>query len=203
MSLTESIPLAAFALAAIGLLGSPGPAIAALVAVGKVHGGRKGLRFYGGLQIGLAAAAAVSAAGLVSLVTAVPVLRIGMSVVAGAYLLYIAWKIATAPVGAPTETVEPPKGGFVLAGATLGMTNPKAYVAFAALMAPVTLVSGDAFLDSALKWSVVVAVMIIVDLLWLAGGVWLGRATLPPMAERILNFVLAASIVAAALLALL
>ncbi|MEO1557772.1 MAG: hypothetical protein AAFS01_15175 [Pseudomonadota bacterium] len=66
-----------------------------------------------------------------------------------------------------------------------------------------TLVSGDAFLDAALKWSVVVAVMIIVDLLWLAGGVWLGRATLPPMAERILNFVLAASIVADALLALL
>lgn len=83
MSLTESVTLAAFALAAVG----------------KVHGGRKGLRFYGGLQLGLAAAAAVSAAGLVSLVTAIPALRIAMTVVAGAYLLYLAWKIATAPVG--------------------------------------------------------------------------------------------------------
>lgn len=99
--------------------------------------------------------------------------------------------------------MEPPKGGFVLAGATLGVTNPKAYVAFAALMAPVTLVSGDAFLDAVLKWSVVVAVMIVVDLLWLAGGVWLGRAALPPLAESILNVVLAGSIVAAAFLALL
>jgi len=202
MVFTENTTLVAFALAAVGLLGSPGPAIAALVAVGKVHGGRKGLWFYGGLQLGLAAAAAVSAAGFVSLVTAVPVLRMAMIVVAGAYLLYLAWKIASAPIGTPTDTVEPPKGGFVLAGATLGLTNPKAYVAFAALMAPVTLVSGDAFVDAALKWSVVVAVMIIVDLLWLAGGVWLGRATLPPMAERILNVVLGAAILAAALLAL-
>ncbi|MEL7178548.1 MAG: LysE family transporter [Pseudomonadota bacterium] len=203
MILADNMTLAAFALAAIGLLGSPGPAIAALVAVGKVHGARRGLWFYGGLQLGLAAAAAVSAIGFVSLLTALPALRLAMIVIAGAYLLYLAWKIASAPIGKPKNAVALPKGGFVLAGATLGVTNPKAYIAFAALMVPVTLVSGNALLDATLKWSVVVLVMIVVDLLWLAVGVWLGRATMPPLAERCLNVALAAAIIAAAVLALL
>lgn len=204
----ESIDLVAagaFTLAAFGLLGSPGPAIAALLAVGKSHGLGGGLRFYGGLQVGLASAAAISAAGFVSLIIAVPVTRLVMIVVATAYLLYLAYKIASAPVGADPPKTEgsAPKGGFALAGVVVGITNPKAYVAFASLMAPVTLVTPTAVGDGALKWALVVLVMIVVDILWLLGGVALGRASLPPRIERILNYILAAMIVTAAGLALL
>jgi len=204
----ESIDLVAagaFTLAAIGLLGSPGPAIAALLAVGKTHGLGGGLRFYTGLQFGLATAAAISAAGFVSLIVAVPATRIVMMVIATAYLLYLAHKIATAPVGAdPSEPeLEAPKGGFALAGAVVGITNPKAYVAFASLMAPVTLVASSALGDGILKWVLVVVVMIVVDILWLLAGVALGKASLPPNIERGLNYVLAAMIVAAAGLAFL
>ena len=199
----SSIPLdlsltIAFVAAATGLLGSPGPAIAALLAVGKVHGFTTGLRFYGGLQIGLATAAAVSAAGFVSLVAALPTLRLTMVVIAGAYLIYLAYKIATAPVGRSDDSApKMPKGGFVLAGVTLGVTNPKTYVAFAALMAPVILVTDAPFADGLLKWSLVVLVMIVVDLLWLIAGVMLGRAHLPNWTERGLNWLLAALIIAA------
>ena len=201
----DLVAAGAFTLAAIGLLGSPGPAIAALLAVGKTHGLGRGLRFYGGLQVGLGAAAAISAAGLVSLLIAVPAMRIVMMVVATAYLLYLAWKIGTAPVGAdPSEAdATAPKGGFALAGAVIGITNPKAYVAFASLMAPVILVSEAPFADGLLKWALVVLVMIVVDILWLFAGVALGRASLPPKAERALNVVLALMIVAAAGLAFL
>jgi len=190
-----------FTLAAIGLLGSPGPAIAALLAVGKAHGVAHGLRFYFGLQIGLATAAAISAVGFVSLLAAVPAIRIGMLIVATIYLLYLAWKIGTAPVSDGTNTVRPPGGGFVLAGAALGVTNPKAYVAFASLMATHVLVTGSAFNDGVFKWLIVVLVMIVVDIIWLMAGVALGRARLPAKAERALNIVLAVMIVAAALLA--
>jgi len=201
----DIVAAGAFILAAIGLLGSPGPAIAALLAVGKTHGFAGGLRFYSGLQIGLATAAAISAAGFVSLIVAVPATRIVMVVVATAYLLYLAYKIATAPVGADPAEAEAmtPKGGFVLAGAIVGITNPKAYVAFASLMAPVTLIASTAFGDGLLKWVLVVLVMIVVDLLWLLAGVALGRASLPPTIERGLNYILAAMIVAAAGLAFL
>lgn len=47
-----------FVMAALALLCSPGPAIAALLAIGRLHGMVTGLRFYLGLQIGLAVAAA-------------------------------------------------------------------------------------------------------------------------------------------------
>lgn len=199
----DLVAAGAFTLAAIGLLGSPGPAIAALLAVGKTHGLGGGLRFYGGLQIGLAAAAAISAAGLISLIVAVPATRIVMIVVATAYLVYLAWKIGTAPVGADPSEAEAaaPKGGFALAGAVVGITNPKAYVAFASLMAPVTLVAASPLGDGVLKWLLVVLVMIVVDILWLLAGVALGRASLPPHIERALNIVLALMIVAAAGLA--
>jgi threonine/homoserine/homoserine lactone efflux protein len=53
-----------FVVAAVVLLGSPGPAVAALVAIGRGEGFSRGLRFYAGLQIGLALAAAASATGL-------------------------------------------------------------------------------------------------------------------------------------------
>lgn len=55
---------ARFLVAAIALLGSPGPAIAALLAVGRAEGWAGGLRFFAGLQIGLASAAAISVVGL-------------------------------------------------------------------------------------------------------------------------------------------
>ncbi|MFD0860189.1 LysE family translocator [Roseovarius aquimarinus] len=205
MEIIDLVAAGAFTLAAIGLLGSPGPAIAALLAVGKTHGLGGGLRFYGGLQIGLATAAAISAAGFVSLIVAVPATRVVMIVVATAYLLYLAYKIATAPVRAEPSDAEAaaPKGGFALAGAVVGITNPKAYVAFASLMAPVTLVASTALGDGILKWLLVVLVMIVVDILWLLAGVALGRASLPPSIERGLNYILAAMIVAAAGLAFL
>lgn len=201
----DLVAAGAFTLAAIGLLGSPGPAIAALLAVGKSHGFSGGLRFYTGLQFGLAAAAAVSAAGFVSLIVAVPATRIVMMVIATAYLLYLAYKIAAAPVGPGPSRAEPvaPKGGFFLAGAIVGITNPKAYVAFASLMAPVTLVASSALYDGIVKWVLVVVVMIVVDFLWLLAGVALGKASLPPKIERGLNYVLAAMIVAATGLAFL
>src|SRR4051812_10754457 len=87
-----------FLLAAVALLGSPGPGIAALLAVTRREGLRAGLRYYAGLQLGLALAAAVSAAGLFSLLAAFPVLLRAASIAAVLYLITLAWKIGTAPL---------------------------------------------------------------------------------------------------------
>ncbi|QTD54937.1 hypothetical protein [Parasphingorhabdus cellanae] len=50
-----------FLTTSIILLGSPGPAIATLVAIGRQYGIASGLRYLLGLQIGLAFAAAICA----------------------------------------------------------------------------------------------------------------------------------------------
>jgi len=188
-----------FLLAAVALLGSPGPGIAALLAVTRGGGLRAGLRYYAGLQVGLALAAAVSAAGLFSLLAAFPGLLKAASVVAVLYLVVLAWKIGTAPIAAPGNAgvSASPVGGFFL-----GITNPKAYLAFASLMASTTLIGTGASADAALKWGLIVAVILVVDMAWVLLGAVLHRAVLPPRIERAMNLVFAAAILMAALPAL-
>jgi threonine/homoserine/homoserine lactone efflux protein len=189
-----------FLLAAVALLGSPGPGIAALLAVTRGGGLRAGLRYYAGLQVGLALAAAISAAGLFSLLAAFPVLLKAASVAAVLYLVWLAWKIGSAPVsasGSSTGASASPVGGFFL-----GITNPKAYLAFASLMASTTLIGSGASADAALKWLLIVAVILVVDMAWVLLGAVLHRAVLPPRIERAMNIVFAAAILAAALPAL-
>ena len=190
-----------FLLAAVALLGSPGPAIAALLAVGRLHGFGTGLRFYLGLQIGLAIAAAASAAGLLSLLTAVPFAMLAMTVAAAVYLISLAWKIAAAPVGGDLAETRRHSSPTLGGGITLGLTNPKAYIAFASLFAAYRL-SPDGVVDMRAKWALVVLVMIVIDIAWLWLGAVLGRVRLEPRSERILNACFGLIILATAVLSL-
>ncbi|WP_244642437.1 LysE family translocator [Phyllobacterium sp. 628] len=191
-----------FSLAAIVLLGSPGPGIAALIAVGREKGFAGGLGFYTGLQAGLALAAGISAAGLFSIVQTLPALMTAMTILATLYLLYLAYSIITAPVG-----VQSGKGsrfaGTTLGGFLLGITNPKAYIAFISLMASYPIISANTSADVSVKWLVCVMVMIVVDILWLWLGVIIQKANMKPQAERGLNIVMGGTIAATAFIALI
>ena len=188
-----------FLLAAVALLGSPGPGIAALLAVTRGGGLRAGLRYYAGLQVGLALAAGISAAGLFSLLAAFPVLLKAASITAVLYLVWLAWKIGSAPVAAAGSTgvSASPIGGFFL-----GITNPKAYLAFASLMGSFRLIP-IAGVDAAAKWILCVAVMMIVDLAWLWVGALVHHLPLRPRAERAANVAMGCLILAACAAALL
>jgi threonine/homoserine/homoserine lactone efflux protein len=197
---TQEWGIAGFVLAATALLGSPGPGIISLVAIGRTQGWQPGLRYYCGLQLGLAIAAAASIVGLASLLVAVPALALTMTLLATGYLLYLAWCVARAPVGTAfgdRHVRAPLRAGFAL-----GIANPKAYPAFASLLASQTLLA-NRIADGALKWALLVAVILTVDIVWLLFGISLKQAHLNPRLERSMNFVFAALIVAAALYELL
>lgn len=196
----DSVAIWLFLASAAALLGSPGPGIAALLAVGRAEGWG-GLPFYAGLQLGLAIAFGATAVGLLSLLEAVPfVLRV-MTLASAGYLIYLAYQIATIPVGSTLQSAQ--VGSSPMSGLVLGIANPKAYVAFASLLASQTLVEHDGQVDALLKWFICVIVAIVVDLAWLFVGVRLQRAALRPQTERILNFTLAATILLAAIFTLL
>lgn len=200
----DTANLALFTVAATVLLGSPGPGIAALISIGRRKGLVGGLGFYGGLQLGLAVAAALAAIGLFSAVQAAPVVQRGLVIVATVYLLLLAWKIATAPVHGVSggETAgSSDLSGTVLGGALLGVTNPKAYIAFASLMAAYPIADQRPTVDLGIKWLICVVVMVVVDLAWLALGVAVGKARLSPTAERATNWTMGGLILATALLA--
>lgn len=188
-----------FTLAAVALLGSPGPAIAALLAVGRARGFRASLPFFLALQIGLALAAGLSAAGLVSVFMAVPAVERALMLVALAYLVWLAWKVGSAPVGRPEVST----AGSLGQGFLLGIANPKAYLAFASLIASFAILPRGSLGDGLAKWAILVAVMIAVDIAWLAAGATLGGLKLSARAERAMNLVMAGAILAAAALAFL
>jgi len=190
-----------FLVAATALLGSPGPAIAALLAVGRTTGWRGGVPFYVGLQLGLAAAAGVTIIGVFAVVSSFPGALIVLTVVGTAYLLYLAYSIATSPVG--NEAVEKSQASGFFGGILIGITNPKAYLAFASLFASFEIFAANSQLDGLAKWLGVIFVMIVVDLIWLWIGVRIGQLTLSHKAERTMNIVLALAIVVAAVLALM
>lgn len=191
----DLLALALFVTSAIALLGSPGPAIASLLAVGRADGLAHGLRYYAGLQVGLALAAGASALGLFSLLQLMPSALFAMSLAAALYLVYLAYKIATMPVGSDGSRNRTPSSPA--AGLFLGLSNPKAYVAFLSLFASHAVIAGNQQADSALKWVLCVVVMMVVDIGWLLIGVALKRVKMRAPAERAVNICLALMILAA------
>lgn len=193
----DTVATSLFLAAAIGLLGSPGPAIAALLAVGRARGFAGGLRYFLGLQLGLAMAAGITTAGLFSLLAAFPSALRVMTILATVYLIYLAWKIASSPVG---ETAKPRNGAHAspAMGFLLGVTNPKAYLAFASLLASYTLIKDSAQHDAFAKWVLLIAVMIVVDIIWLYVGAILHGLVLSPTRERALNVALGLTVLIAA-----
>jgi len=196
----DTVALVIFLTAAVGLLGSPGPGIAALIAVGRARGLVGGLPYFLGLQLGLATAAGITAGGLFSLLAAFPSALHVMTIAATVYLIYLAYKIALSPVG---ETAQASNGAHSspAAGFLLGVTNPKAYLAFASLLASYTLIKGSAQQDTFTKWFLLVTVMIVVDIVWLYVGVFLRGLIRSPNSERVLNVTLGLTVLIAAGLA--
>ncbi|PHS77272.1 MAG: threonine transporter [Rhodospirillaceae bacterium] len=180
---------------AVALLGSPGPAIAALLAVGRIEGLKQGLKYYGGLQVGLGLAAALSGAGVMSFLELFPSALYLMTIIATVYLLYLAYAIGTSPVG--VERSNNAVLSSPLSGLFLGLSNPKAYVAFVSLYASYVLVPGNASGDLWAKWALCVAVMIVVDIIWLLVGVGLKQTRMSASKERLFNVSLGGMIVVA------
>ena len=189
-----------FVVSAIGLLGSPGPSIACLLAVGRAETVLVGLRYLTGMLIGLATAAAVCAAGIVSSREALPSLFKVLGIVAGIYLVYLAYKIATAPVGAVRTKRRLPSTFWH--GMIVGLSNPKAYVVFISLFASHILFQNNEFTDNLIKWLLTVAVMIVVDTAWLFVGVYLKKANFNEQFERIMNYTLGAMVLVSTFLAI-
>lgn len=151
------------------LLGSPGPATLALAAVGGSAGFRRGIPFLSGILCGLAVAIAGAGLGLVSLFTLFPATKLVMQLAGGTYILYIAWKIASAPLNSNENDARGslPKfrDGFIL-----NLLNPKAYAAFVAIFSQLLLPFDSAAKGLFFTALTCFAVATVVDVAWLACG---------------------------------
>lgn len=155
-------------LAAASILGSPGPAPLSLAATGASAGLKGGLPYLAGLVLAIGIDCAAVALGLGALISGGGAVTTVLLVFSVAYILYIAWKIASAPVlGDAASDAKVP--GF-RDGLILNLTNPKAYAAIAAVYAGFPLPIDQRFLQLTVMGLAVLMVALVVDLIWLAAG---------------------------------
>lgn len=150
------------------LLGSPGPAPLALAASGAIFGFRSSIPFLVGILIGLAVIIVASIAGINLLFEAHPRLRFTLQVVGGLYILYIAFKLASAPI--QTNGVDHRTLPSLLNGVILNITNPKAYAAIFALFTQFSLPIASQLTSYLLTGLVCFTIAVIIDTAWLIAG---------------------------------
>jgi threonine/homoserine/homoserine lactone efflux protein len=193
--------LVGFIIAALALAGSPGPGTLSLAATGAAFGARRGMPYMTGIDVGMAGVIAITASGVVGILLAVPGATPLIAALAGAYFLYLAYRIATAPpLSANSAERSPPS---FAAGVALSLVNPKGYAAMAALFSGFVLVRERLALDIAAKFAVLAVIIVSVNLAWLTGGAALTRFFRDPATNRIINITFALLLIASVVVALM
>jgi threonine/homoserine/homoserine lactone efflux protein len=153
-----------------------------------------------GIILGTAVVLLTVATGITATLLAVPALRGALIGISAAYILWLAYRVATAPpVRAGEATGRPPS---LAAGTLLGVANPKAWVAIAAVFTG-TRLAASATTDAAAKVAVLSAMIVVIMTSWLLIGASFAPLLRDPRRARILNVCLAVALVAATALAIL
>ena len=186
-------------LTSLAIMGSPGPATISLTAAGSAYGVRRSLAYLIGVISGTTIVIVAVGTGVTATLLAVPAMRPVLIVISAAYILRLAYKVATAPpLAAQSATSAAPS----LAGGTLlGIANPKAWVAIAATFASTNL-SSSATTDAAAKIAVLTVMIILIMVIWLIVGASLAPLLRDPRRARIINATLAAALIGATALVL-
>jgi threonine/homoserine/homoserine lactone efflux protein len=188
------------ALTSLAIMGSPGPATISLTAAGSAYGVRRSLGYLTGIIVGTTTVLVAVATGITAALLAVPAMRSVLIGVSAAYILSLAYHVATAPpLAAQTATsTSPSLGGGIL----LGIANPKAWVAIAAVYAS-TRLAGSSAADATAKVALLTVMIVLICTTWLIAGASLAPLFRDPRRARIINISLAAALVGATALAVL
>jgi threonine/homoserine/homoserine lactone efflux protein len=182
-----------FIIAVVFLLITPGPGVLTTAGIGAAYGYRAGLGFVGGLMLGGFINMMIVISGLAALVLAIPSLRFVLLIGSVAYLLYLAWRIASAgaKVGfAPADTPLGFKNGLMLQ-----FINPKAYVVSTTLFSGFIFLPDSPILEVVLKLIVFNLIWLPVHLVWLGFGAKIGGLDLPQSRQRAINIGMALALV--------
>jgi homoserine/homoserine lactone efflux protein len=125
----------AYLLATIVIVIVPGPTVTLIVANSLTHGTRAGLLNVAGTQAGLAVCIGIVAVGLVSVIEAIGWWFDWLRIVGAAYLVWLGWKLIRSSGEIDTARASrKPRGGFLLQGFLVMMSNPKTLFFFGAFI---------------------------------------------------------------------
>jgi threonine/homoserine/homoserine lactone efflux protein len=174
-----------FAAAVVLLMITPGPGVLSLAGVGAAFGFRSGLRYLTGLFIGTNLVALAVVTGLAALILASPIIRTVLFVASTAYLLYLAWRIASA--GSRVGFVAATRKPGIRDGVALQAINPKAYVVNTTLFSGFVLFAESYTLEVAAKFLIVNVIWLSIHFLWLWLGASIKAMNLSARLQRIIN----------------
>ena len=162
-------PFIPFLLLAFALFTTPGPATLSIAASGAAFGFSKTIYYILGLIVGMIIIFMMVALGLGLLFDQYQLVHILFQWVSLLYMLYLAYKIATAP---PLHTARTKPLGS-LQGIMLNLVNPKAYFAIITLVSQYTRPGEDYFLSFfvLMFWSMAFAFS--ANLVWAYGGTFI------------------------------
>ena len=180
--------LVGLAITAALLLGSPGPAPLTLAACGASFGVRTSLPFLIGILLGLSVVIVGASLGVTVLFEAFPTIRLGVQLCGAAYIVYIAVKIATAPVLKANE-LESAKAKIpsLIDGFIFNLLNPKAYAVLLAIFSQLQLPLDSAAINFIVMAAVCLLVAAVVDFIWLLLGQILRSLLEGPRTARLIR----------------
>ena len=168
------------------MTGTPGPNNMMLTASGANFGYRKTLPHLVGIGIGIGVMILLMAAGLGFLFEQFPIIQTVLKWVSCGYLLYLAWRIGTAPAPEP-ESNTSARPMTWLEAATFQFVNPKAWAMSITALGTFSL-SGDQYWVSAL---VIALIFWVVEFpctsFWAGFGVLIGKTIKQPHHWRLFN----------------
>lgn len=124
---------AAYLVACLVVILVPGPTVTLIIANSIRHGARAGLLNVLGTQLGLTVMIGVVGVGLTSLIEAMGHWFDWLRLAGAAYLVWLGWKMirssgADDGAGASAQ----PRGGFLMQGTLVALSNPKTLIFFGA-----------------------------------------------------------------------
>ncbi len=168
----ELSSLLIFAGALFVAAGSPGPSIAALVARVLTGGWRSVLPFLAAMWIGEAIWLSLAVWGLAFLAESLHLVFMAIKYLGVAYLLYLAWRMWTAPVERREEALPRQKtaGKLFAAGMAVTLGNPKIMVFYLALLPSIIDLASVTLLGWAELTATMLIVLTLIDFAWAAAA---------------------------------
>ena len=190
-----------FAGALLVAAGSPGPSIAALVARVISRGYRSVLPFLVAMWIGEAIWLCLAASGASYIAQSFHTVFVILKYLGVGYLLYLAWKMWTAPAVVKEGDLPTEDSSWRLfaTGMAITLGNPKIMVFYLALLPSLIDLSGITVLGIAELVAVMMMVLIAVDLAWVVAAAQARRWLKSSRAMRIANRVSATAMGGAAI----
>ncbi|ALX92941.1 LysE family translocator [Serratia fonticola] len=154
---------------------TPGPNNMLLTTSGANFGFMRSLWLMIGIMLGMQSILVLVAFGVGGLILIYPSLHLILKILGSLYLLWLAWKVATAAYEKLETDAPPPKPVRLYQGWLLQFLNPKAWLMALGAVASFSL-AGDKYNHSILAIAFgIFAVNIVAGIIWLGFGTMIGR----------------------------